>query len=197
MLLALLVGPIIVLLIQLSLRRGTLAAFAAAFGIWCGDVLFILVTHYGMGGMDGVMEHPQFNEIVGSIGAVILVSTAAVMWFRKPPDLGKPRKLPTKRGLISPFLQGFGINTFNPFTITFWSFFSLTQIHDRGLSEPDALAVYGGIMLTILITDSIKVLAARKLRNFLRPKVILRVQRLGAVALGVFGVVLGVRVWWG
>lgn len=156
----------------------------------------MFATHYGMGGLTGLTEHTYFNEVVGTIGAIILAGTAIVMWFRDPPDLEQPRELPTKRGLISPFLQGFAINTFNPFTITFWSLFSLTQIHDRGLSEPAALAVYGGVILTIILTDTIKVLAARKLRELLRPKVILRVQRLGAIALALFGVVLGIRVWW-
>jgi threonine/homoserine/homoserine lactone efflux protein len=196
LLLALLVGPVIVLLIQMSLRRGTLSAFAAAFGIWCSDAFFVLSTHFGMGGLAGVTEHTYFNEVVGTIGAAILVGSAAVMWFRDPPDLTEPRELPTKRGLISPFLQGFAINTFNPFTITFWSLFSLTQIHDRRLDEPAALAVYGGVLLAIILTDTVKVLAARKLRDFLQPRVILRLQRVGAVALAVFGVGLVLRVWW-
>lgn len=149
-----------------------------------------------MGGLAGITQHTYFNEVVGTIGMVILVGAAGIMWFRDPPDLSEPRELPTKRGLISPFLQGFAINTFNPFTITFWSFFSLTQIHDRGLSEPAALAVYAGMILTIVLTDTVKVMAARKLRDFLQPRVILRVQRVGALALAVFGVALGIRVWW-
>jgi threonine/homoserine/homoserine lactone efflux protein len=93
-------------------------------------------------------------------------------------------------------LQGFAINSFNPFTVTFWSVFSLTQVHERGLAEPEAWSVYAGILLTIIITDTIKVLAARKLREVLQPSVILWVQRAGGVALGLFGVVLGLRVWW-
>lgn len=196
LLLALLVGPAIVLLIQLNLRRGTAAAFAAALGIWCSDTAFVLVTHYGMGGLTGITQHAYFNEVVGTIGAILLVVTAIIMWYRDPPDLEKPRDLPSRSGLISPFLQGFAINSFNPFTVTFWSVFSLTQVHERGLGEPEALAVYAGILLTIIITDTIKVLAARKLREVLQPGVILWVQRAGGVALGLFGVVLGLRVWW-
>jgi threonine/homoserine/homoserine lactone efflux protein len=195
-LLALLVGPIIVLLIQLSLRRGTLAAFAAAVGIWCSDTAFVFVTHYGMGGLAGITQQTYFNEVVGTIGALLLVGTAVVMWFRDPPNLDEPRDLPSRTGLISPFLQGFAINSFNPFTVTFWSVFSLTQVHERGLAEPEAWSVYAGILLTIIITDTVKVLAARKLREVLQPSVILWVQRAGGVALGLFGVVLGLRVWW-
>jgi len=193
----LLVGPLLVLLLQMSLRRGTLSAFIAALGIWVSDVTLISVTHYGIGGLSPLLSTVYFQEIVGSVGSVILLVTAAFMWFRDPPDLSEEREIPSKRGLLSAFAQGFAINTFNPFTIGFWSLFTVTQVHDRDLNDANAWAIYGGILLTIVITDSIKVLGARKLRDMLTPKVILRVQRLGALALGAFGVVLGFRVWLG
>lgn len=185
------------LLLQMSLRRGTLSAFIAALGIWVSDVTLIAATHYGIGGLSPLLSTVYFQEIVGSIGSVILLVTAAFMWFRDPPDLSEEREIQSKRGLLSAFAQGFAINTFNPFTIGFWSLFTVTQVHDRELSDANAWAIYGGILLTIVISDSVKVLGARKLRDMLTPKVILRVQRLGALALGVFGVVLGVRVWLG
>ena len=195
MLLALLVGPILVLLIQLSLRRGTVAAFAAALGIWTSDISFVLVTHFGIGKVDSLLAHTYFSEIVGSIGGVLLLVIAAVTWFSDPPDLDKERASVNRRGLFSAYLQGFVINTFNPFTIFFWSAFTITQVHDRELADPAAWAVYGGVIGTIIVTDIVKVLAARKLRELLTPRVILRVQRLGALALGLFGLVLAVRVW--
>ncbi|MFT5998748.1 MAG: threonine/homoserine/homoserine lactone efflux protein [Neolewinella sp.] len=197
LLLAILVGPLVVLLLQLSLRRGTLAAFFAAAGIWGSDLLFIMVTHYGIGSLDELINDPSFRLIVGAIGSVILLTTAVIMWFRDPPDLDIERELPRKRGLLAAFLQGFAINTFNPFTISFWTLFTVSQVHDRQLDLSAAWAIYAGILGTMVLTDTIKVLAARKLRDFLQPKVILRVQRLGAIALAVFGVALGVRVWMG
>lgn len=196
LLLALLVGPLVILLIQLSLRRGTAAALAAAFGIWLSDLSFILLTHYGIGELTEIVELPAFTQLVGTAGCLILVVIAIVMWFRPPPDLTEQRKMPSRKGLFASALQGFAINTFNPFTLTFWSVFALTQVHERELTEQNAWAVYGGILLTIVVTDTIKVLMALKLRGWLRPEIVLRVQRLGALALAVFGVVLGVRVWW-
>lgn len=183
------------LLLQLSLRRGTLAAFFAAGGIWVSDLLFILATHYGIGSLDELINDSSFRLIIGAIGSIILIATAIIMWFRNPPDLDIERELPRKRGLFAAFLQGFAINTFNPFTVGFWTLFTVSQVHDRQMDTSAAWAIYGGILGTIVLSDTIKVLAARKVRDFLKPKVILRVQRLGAVALAVFGVVLGLRVW--
>ncbi|MFK8164921.1 MAG: LysE family translocator [Lewinella sp.] len=197
MLLAILVGPLVVLLLQLSLRRGTLSAFFAAGGIWISDLFFILASHYGIGSLDELINDTSFRLTIGAIGSVILLITAVIMWFRDPPDLDIERELPRKRGLLAAFLQGFAINTFNPFTIGFWTLFTVSQVHDRQLDTSAVWAIYAGILGTIVFTDTIKVLAARKVRDFLKPKVILRVQRLGAIALAIFGVVLGLRVWLG
>jgi len=171
LLLSVLVGPLVVMLLQLSLRRGTLAALAAALGIWISDVLLILLTYYGMGELNAVRDYAYFNETVG-------------------------RGFTNKRGLLSAFAQGFVINTFNPFTIGFWPFFAATEIHGRGIDVNGALAVYAGLLLVLVVTDTVKVLAARKLREWLTPEVMRRVQRAGAVALALFGIALGVRVWW-
>lgn len=195
LLLAILVGPLVVLLLQLSLRRGTLAAFAAALGIWVSDFSFIVGSHYGINQLKEVTTHAAFYPVVGSVGGVILLVTAVVTWFREPPDLNAERMLIGKRGLLSAFLQGFAINTFNPFTIAFWGFFTLTQVQQRGLAEPQAWAVFGGVLGAIVVTDTIKVLAARKIRELLQPDVIKVVQRLGAVALAVFGLALGIKAW--
>lgn len=194
LLLALLVGPLVVMLLQLSIRRGTLYAFVAAGGIWVSDLLLVVATHYGIGGLDELSRDPVFQGTVGGIGVAILIGTAVFMWFRDPPDLDAPRTTPDRKGLVAAFLQGFAVNTFNPFTIGFWVLFSLTQIHDRGLSQGAAWAVYAGLLGTIVLSDTIKVLAARRLRKLLRPEVLLRVQRVGAVVLGGFGLVLGARV---
>ena len=194
--LSLLVGPILVVLLQLSLRSGTLMAMAGATGIWVGDLLFVLITHYGMGGIEPFLGHMYFNEIVGTVGMLLLVGMAVVMWYRKPMSMKRIGKGPKRRGLLSALAQGFAVNAFNPFTIGFWSFFSITQIHERDLTEPAAWAIYGGILGTIIFTDTLKVLSARKLRELLKPELAQKVQRFGALALAVFGVVLGVRVWW-
>ncbi len=194
--LSILVGPLLVLLLQLSLRRGTMMALVAAVGIWVSDLLLVLTTYYGMGSFASFTDQPYFAEVVGTLGMLLLVGMAAILWYRRPIDLDADRPEKTPRGVLSCFFQGFAINTFNPFTIGFWSFFSITQVHDQDLSESAAWAVYAGILGTIILTDLLKVVGAKKLREILRPEVLLQAQRFGALVLAVFGVVLGVRVWW-
>ena len=195
LLLSLLVGPLVFMLLQLSLRRGSFSALAAALGIWCSDLIFITGTHYGMAIMKSLTLDGALGKWVGGIGVLLLLGTSIYMWFKDPPDLSAERVMPNKRGLVAAWLQGFALNTFNPFTVGFWTVFTLTQVRERSLDEAAAWAIYGGILGTIIITDVVKVLAARKLRSWLKPDTILKVQRVGALALGVFGLVLGWRVF--
>ena len=193
--LSLLVGPLVILLVQMSLRRGTVASFAAALGIWTSDCLYISISHFGLEGLERLLDLRYLNEIAGTIGALVLIGIGIVMWYLKPPSLKAKRIMPSRRGLLSAWAQGFAINTFNPFTAFFWSTFVVTQVHNRELPSYEALAVYGGIMGTIVIADSCKVLGARKIREVLRPSTMQRAQRAGAVVLGMFGLLLAVRVW--
>lgn len=195
LLLSLLVGPLMVLLIQLSLRRGTVASFAAALGIWCSDLLYICLAHFGLEGLERILDYRYINEIIGSVGSLLLLGIGLVMWFGKPPSLKAKQIIPSRRGLFSAWLQGFALNTFNPFTAFFWTTFVVTQVHNRELPAADSLAMYAGVVGTLVIADSCKVLGARKLREWLRPGMMLRAQRVGALALAMFGVVLAVRVW--
>ncbi|CAH1001052.1 hypothetical protein LEM8419_02017 [Neolewinella maritima] len=195
LLLSLIVGPLVVLLIQLSLRRGTLASFAAATGIWTSDLLYVAASHLGLEGLERILDHRHINEIFGTVGAVLLIGVGLAMWYRKPPSLKGKKMMPSRRGLLSAWGQGFLLNMLNPFTAFFWSTFVVTQVHNRELLSAEALAIYGGIVGTIMLVDSAKVLGARKLREFLKPATMLRVQRVGAVALGLFGLGLAVRVW--
>ncbi|OAV43266.1 LysE family translocator [Lewinella sp. 4G2] len=197
LILSLLVGPILVLLLQLSLRRGTFMALVGAAGIWVSDLIYVLLTHYGMGAVTKFTAYPYFAEVVGTVGMILLVGMATIMWFRPPVIIeADSERIRTRRSVLGAFLQGVAINAFNPFTIGFWTVFSITQIHDRDLPEPSAWAIYGGILGTIILTDTLKVLSAKKLREFLQPEMVIKVQRFGALALGMFGLVLGLRVWW-
>ena len=195
--LTMLVGPILVLFIQLSLRRGTVAALVAGLGVWVGDFLYILMTHYGVAGLQTIISNPWFKPVVGSVLGAVFIVMAVVMWFRSPPDLDRPRRAVGRRGLLNAFAQGFAVNFFNPFTVGFWSVVSVVEVHNAGLTEAQGWAVYLGIIGTIVITDSLKIFGARRLRNVLTPRVLRWVQWGGAGLVGVFGVVLVVRVWAG
>lgn len=192
--LAILVGPLIVLLIQLSLEEGTLSSLMAALGIWVSDLLFVLAAHFGMGQLQRLVGSPNFNEFVGTIGGIILIVVGLGMWIRRPPEFGKEIERRPPRYLLS-FFKGFAINTFNPFPVFFWPTVAMGIVYEERLLDVEAAFLYGGILGVVILTDTLKVIGARYLRKWLTPDHARSAQRLGAIALMVFGVVLWVRVW--
>ncbi len=192
--LAILVGPIIVLLIQLSLEEGTLSSVCAALGIWASDLVYILLAHFGLGQLRTFIDHPNFEPIIGSIGGVILLIVGFAMWRRRPLKFRKVREHRRPRYWLS-FAKGFGINLINPFPVVFWSTVSVGIVYEDHLNANQAWSLYVAIMITIMATDLLKVFAARYLRKWLTPDHARMVQRTGAGFLMFFGVILWVRVW--
>jgi threonine/homoserine/homoserine lactone efflux protein len=192
--LALLVGPIIVLLIQLSLEEGTLSSVFAGLGIWVSDFLFIMAAHFGLGKLRLLIDNPHFEEIIGTVGGIVLIVVGISMYLRRPIEFGeKLEKRPANYWLS--FIKGFGINTFNPFPVFFWSAVSVGVVYEEQLNSNETLVLYAGIIGTVILTDVIKIGAARYLRRWMTIKHTRLVQRIGAVALMLFGVVLWIQVW--
>lgn len=192
--LAILVGPIIVLLIQLSLEEGSLSSVCAALGIWASDLVYVLLAHFGLGQLLTFVDHPNFELVISSVGGVILLIVGFAMWQRRPLKFRKVREHRRPRYWLS-FVKGFGINFFNPFPVVFWSTVSVGIVYEGRLSNAETWALYLGIMLTIIATDLLKVFAARYLRKWLTPKHVGIVQRVGAGFLMFFGIALWVRAW--
>lgn len=193
--LAILVGPLVIMLLQLSLRRGTFAALMAAAGIWSSDLLFIAGSYYGIGSLEKLSPEGEWGSWMGFAGVCLLLGTAVFLWFRAPPDMTSDRILPGRKGVVTCWLQGFMLNSLNPFTVGFWTVFTLTQVHERHLNETAAGLIYLGILGVIVLSDIVKVLTARQLRDWLQPPFILKIQRVSALALAAFGVLLGWQVF--
>ncbi|MEL7377402.1 MAG: LysE family translocator, partial [Bacteroidota bacterium] len=71
--LALLVGPLIVLLLQLALREGQQAAWTAGIGIWSSDLMYVLLAHFGTDQLRLAIDWPGFEPLVGIVGGLILI----------------------------------------------------------------------------------------------------------------------------
>lgn len=200
--LALLVGPLIVLLLQLALREGQQAAWVAGFGIWVSDLAYAVLAHFGTDQLRAAIDWPGFEPVISMVGGAILIGVGIKLyrsdrkWEMNLPKAGKPtKKRKRKTSLVSAFWKGFAINTFNPFPVVFWSTVALTLVHDEGLSSGQAFALYAGILSTIVVSDSAKIWSAKWLRQKMASGWLSKVGQIGGVMLVVFGVVLVVRVW--
>lgn len=214
--LSILVGPIIFTLIQTAIERGFRAGAMVGFGVWVSDVMYILIAYLGISYIVAITEYEGFEQILGTIGGLVLIGFGLSTLFSKPPpvpnenqsaediidsqlpeildfDTDDGEELP---GYLSLWLKGFLINTLNPFTIFFWTGVAGTMVAGKGFSHQDAFIFFGGIFLTVMLTDILKIWAAKAVRHLLKPKAILNLRRVSGLALAVFGIVLMVRVFW-
>ncbi len=195
LILCFLIGPIFFALIQTGVEEGFRAGAMVGAGIWVSDFLFMVATYSGVTYIDRIIHWDNFPIVLGLGGSIILIlfGLGAVL---KPPAFHYLERTRAQRtsSYFSLWLKGFLINTVNPFTILFWTGLMSTMVVGNSIKGSDALFFFGAILATIIITDSIKVLLAKRIRNILQPRQLLWFRRLSGAALIVFGIVLLVRV---
>ena len=194
-LLAILVGPLLVALIQASLEQGTQAGLAVALGIWVSDLLFVLTVYFGINYVNAWIALDNFEVTLGLAGALVLLATGILTILTKPPRLDDPNHLlKNTKGPLALWTKGFLVNTINPFTVFFWASVMTGVILERDYDGQEATFFFLGILSMIVFSDSLKVILAKKIRHKLTTRHLWWVCRVAGIALIFFAGVLAVRV---
>jgi threonine/homoserine/homoserine lactone efflux protein len=210
--LSFMVGPLLFAIVQASLERGFRAGLSVAAGIWLSDVLYLALLFRSMEALDLITSRPDFKLWAGLAGGVVLLLFGTASLMKKPPApdaetaadhlldrLDGPERPGVAHnwqtwGYAGYALRGFLLNTINPFTVFFWMGLASAVIIPNQWHFNDALPFFGGMLGTLVLTDTLKAWAAKRVRRFLTPGHTLWVQKAIGVVLLVFGVVLMVRV---
>lgn len=193
--LSVLTGPIVFALLQTSIEQGFRAGVMVAMGIWISDLIFVAVTYFGVSYVAELARWDGLEFWLGVAGGVILLVVGGSMLLLKPPPVEhfEQKKAVRFSSRFSLWTKGFLINTVNPFTFFFWLGVSGMLFTEKALQPDEAQLFYGGLLGTIVFTDSIKVGLAKSLRRWLKPKNILLIRKIAGITLLVFGIVLFVR----
>lgn len=197
LILALLIGPIFFAIIQAGVEEGFRAGAMVGLGIWLSDLLFISAVYFGLAYISQVVEEPNFGLYLGIGGSITLTAfgLGALLTVPKANHLPEWSKETVRTSsYFGLCLKGFLINTINPFTFFFWIGVASTVVVDGDMELMEARYFFGGILGTIIITDLIKVVLAKRIRRILRPVHLLWLRRISGIALIVFAVVLLGRV---
>lgn len=194
--LSILTGPILFALIQTSIEQGFRAGWMVGTGIWVSDLIFIAATYFGITYVAELMKWDGLELTLGIAGGVILLLFGAGSLFLKPPVLKQMEKKAVRySSFFSLWLKGFLINTVNPFTFFFWLGISGMLFTEKAVNANEAQLFYGGLIFTIILTDSAKVAMAKGIRRWLKPLYMLWMRRVAGVVLMGFGVYLLVRAF--
>ncbi len=199
-LLSLLVGPLLFSLIQTSIEKGYQYGLFVGIGIWISDIMMVAIVYNSLDFIKLIVEDSRFELIVGLVGAMILVTMGIGSLLSKKvqgiDEVAFVKNSPQINCFVEvtkSLFQGFAINTFNPFTVVFWTGLSSSFIV-KDVSNNEVLIYYAGIIVWLVVSDSAKVLLAEKLRPYLKANTILKLRKVTGVLFVIFGIILAGRV---
>lgn len=192
--LSILVGPLLFALIQTSIEEGFRAGWAVGWGIWISDILFVAATYFFISMVSEIWEWDGFELTLGIVGGIIFILFGLGNLLSKAPVIQDMKeKAIRQNSYLSLWLKGFLLNTINPFTFFFWIGISGLVFTNGDPTETEAMYFYGGLIGTLIVTDTVKVALAKLIRQWLKPHYILWLRRIIGVLFIVFGIVLLVR----
>ena len=190
--LTILLGPIFIVLVQSSLENGSRAGLLAASGIWTSDILIVVLALGFIQNISPYVQSRGFVFWVGLVGGIVLIGVGLAT-FAKKPEINFEKKPIGKRGIFGYWLKGFMVNTINPFTFIFWLSTITALVVRRQLNDLEAILFTGSIIMTIVCTDSLKVLMAKLIRKKINESILSKINKIAGTALIIFGFVLLLR----
>jgi threonine/homoserine/homoserine lactone efflux protein len=187
--LAAMIGPIFFVITTETIQNGRRAGFSITLGVWISDLVIILLSYFFIRQLSEYINHPNAKIILGIVGGIIFIGIGLISLLKK---IKLDEEAYTQKwGLksMSDFLiKGILVNTINPFTFFFWLTVMSTKVFALGLSPKETFLFVGAIFLTVAVTDSIKVILAHEIRQFMKPLHILWFSRIAGVGLMAFGI---------
>ena len=190
--LAILLGPIFIVLVQSSIERGARAGLIAASGIWTSDIIIVLLALNFIRRISPYVQSSGFVFWMGLIGGVVLIAVGLATTVKKATIDFSEKKISTS-GIFGYWTKGFLVNTINPFTFIFWLSVITSFVATRQLNSVEGYLFTGSIIMTIVVTDTLKVLLAKMIRSRINERVLNIINKTAGIALIVFGFILLVR----
>ena len=186
------IGPIFIALTQTSMEKGALAGMLVCLGVWISDLIIVALAYVFINSISDTIESDAFKFYLGISGGIVLF-IFGVMAFIKSVDLEVQTKKHSYRNMIGYWLKGFLVNTVNPFTFIFWLGIISTYVIGREITVRNTWIFLTSIILTIMITDALKVFAAKAIRNVLNQNHIYWFSKISGFGLMAFGIFLVYR----
>lgn len=191
--LAFMVGPVFFVLLETSVVKGARAAMVFDIGVVLSDTIFILIAYYGS---RTFLENLKDDPNLFLIGGIILIIYGLYTVFYK-----KSKKVVTDKELVivennnylGLFLKGFFLNAINIGVLAFWLAIVIAVSSGFQMNEPKIFNYFIIVLITLLLTDLIKITAAKQLKKQLTPVVLRKIRQIIGVFFIIFGVVLATK----
>jgi threonine/homoserine/homoserine lactone efflux protein len=189
-LLAFTIGPVFFVLLETSISKGIRAAFIFDFGVVFGDIVFILIAYFST---STILEKLKDDPGLFLFGGVIMLSFGIISFVKEKKNFSKKSEeeeeednIP-KNNYIGLFFKGFFLNFINIGVLGFWLGIIIVFGPKLNMETNRIIVFITTILVTYLLVDLLKMLAAKQLKTKLTPYNIYKIKRIISVVLMVFG----------
>ncbi len=185
-------GPALFTLLQTSIHRGLKSGLFLAGGIFLSDLSIVILAYLGA---LQVINQKNNYLIAGIIGGFILILFGLFTFLRKVHIDENNNVVELKvPGPITYILKGYFLNVMNPFVWFFW-ITAMVVSANFGEDKHAVVLFFIGTMGAIVSSDMFKVFIADKLKRYLKPQLLIRVNHIVGILLMISGVYLLIRVF--
>jgi threonine/homoserine/homoserine lactone efflux protein len=195
-LLAFTIGPVFFVLLETSITKGFKAAMVFDLGVVFGDFIFILIAYFST---NQLLEKLKDDPSLFIFGGVIMFFYGLISFIKEKKSKKKnlnhefhADSIP-KNNYLSLFFKGFILNFINIGVLGFWVGIIIVFGPQMNM-EPNRITLFLSVIITTyLLTDIVKIVLAKQLKNRLTPYIIYKIKRVISAVLMIFGFFLIVQ----
>ncbi len=187
--LAFMIGPVFFVLLETSVIKGFRAAVVFDLGVIIADIVFVTFAYYGS---RTVLEKIQDDPLLFVLGGGILFIYGLFTFYkrRKPVLTNEELVVVEKNNYFGLVLKGFFLNFINIGVLAFWLGMVVVISPSLEMNNTRIFNYFTTIIVVYFLTDLLKILLAKQLKNKLTPEVIRKIKRGMGIAFMIFGLVL-------
>ncbi|HET8574521.1 MAG TPA: LysE family transporter [Edaphocola sp.] len=188
------VGPTLFAVIRYSMHHSYKAGLAFVLGVSVSDILYVTLANFASSWLNFLEEHQKVVAYAGS-ALFIGIGLFALLKKYKPkrPKRSADIQISTKT-YFKIWGSGFLMNALNPAAIILWIGAAI-KVADYTIWQR---VVFFGICLGVVLSGDIsKVLLADRIRNWLTLRKIMYLNRVSAVCILAFGLILLAKTYFG
>jgi threonine/homoserine/homoserine lactone efflux protein len=192
--LSVMIGPAFFILLETSIVKGIRAALAFDFGVLIADLFYIGIVYFFLSEVSSAIDSNR--SVLTVVGGVTLIVYGVLTAHKKQgakmnTDFINIVHQPRDFGIL--FLKGFLLNFLNPMVLFYW--FTALTVGAESIDSQGSMALLFicAILFTFFSIDVLKIIGAKKLRIFITPDLLKRLNLILGVVLLIFGVAILVR----
>jgi len=187
--LAFMIGPVFFVLLETSVTKGFRAAVVFDLGVILADVVFVFFAYYGSRTLlEKIKDDPRLFVLGG--GILFVYGLFTFYKRRKPIITDEDLVVVERNNYLSLIMKGFFLNFINIGVLAFWLGMVVVISPNLEMNDSRIFNYFTTIIIAYFLTDLLKILLAKQLKNKLTPHVIRKIKRGMGIALMIFGLVL-------